>query len=437
MPYTIQGVNWSPASRGTNTTTVDPNNATVRRPEFGIWVNTDSALLEAMYANTVRVYIDPGFDQAGRAVLDELYRRDIMVIMTVDDANNDMQRVASVVNFYKDHPAILMWMLGSEWNLNRYFRPADFPTVLSAAQATQSAAALVKGLDTNHPVATSYGDININAPELRLVDTGNYVNNVVPSVDIWALNIYRGSTFGTVFSQWQSITSKPMFIGEFGTDAFRTTNPSSDPPQGVVDEAMQAQWDSALWADLANNLSATTPSKVAVGGLIFEFQDEWWKVQPPGSQQTGGFVSSGGHPDNFANEEFFGILDIDRRPRQAYTAFRSLFTPCAPRPSVRVATAVGGGALQTLITAGVGTLRSVQVGDPTQHPSVPMNASIDVAGGPTGMTGPFTYTPPVGTLKVSLTVRKSVNGTPTTVPLVVQDLCGVWNSFVGGGSNVP
>lgn len=161
-------------------------------------------------------------------ILDRFYNEGIMVIMTVDDGINDLSRVEHVVNFYKNHPALLMWMLGSEWNLNLYFGVAS--SVQDAAQRTERAAALIKTLDTHHPVATSYGEIDINANGLRLADTQTYVNTICPSVDTWGLNIYRGKTFGTLFDQWSSITTKPLFLGEFGTDAFSVTALTS-PPQ--------------------------------------------------------------------------------------------------------------------------------------------------------------------------------------------------------------
>jgi len=323
-PYTMTGVNWSPASRGTNTTPLDPNNANVRRPEFSIWAPTDIPLMKGMNVNTVRLYIDPGFDSVGRAVLDQLYSNGIMVIMTVDDAINNEARAEQVVCFYKNHPAILMWMLGSEWNINHYFQPNKFPSVLEAALATEHAAKRIKMLDANHPVATSYGEIDINGDGLRLADTSNYVKNICTSVDVWSLNIYRANTFGNLFSQWASISDKPMFIGEFGTDAFRSTT-TTNPPQGAADEGAQADWNISLWNDIAMNLSARDASLVALGGLLFEFNDEWWKVSPPGSQQPNGFLLAGGHPDSFANEEFFGAVTIDRVPRQVYSVLSTAF----------------------------------------------------------------------------------------------------------------
>lgn len=327
-PYVIRGVDWSPASRNTNTSPTDPNNAAVRRPEFGLWAATDIPLLKNMHTNTVRTLIDPGLDATGTAILDQLYNNGIMVVMTVDDGINDLTRVQQAVNFYKNHPAVLAWMLGSEWNINRYYGVAS--SVQNAAQRTQTAAALIKSLDSNHPVMTSYGEINIDADGQRLADTQNYVNNVCPSVDVWGLNVYRGNVFGTLFDQWRAITTKPMLIGEFGTDAFRSAGPGGGVP-GTVDEALQAQWELSEWNHLFRNLSANDPARVAVGGFVFEWNDEWWKVAPAGSQQTSGFVLVNGHPDDFANEEYFGIVDIDRQLRSVYgaltVAFDSTYQP--------------------------------------------------------------------------------------------------------------
>lgn len=317
QPFAMRGVGYSPASRDTNTSPSDPNNANVRRLEFGRWYPYDVPRLATMNVNTVRLFIDPGFDAtlgpAGIEFLDALHRYGIFAVMTVDDGVNNLDRVRDAVTFYRDHPAVLMWSLGSEWNINRYFGVAS--SVADAAQRTQQAAALIKSLDANHPVATSYGEIDIDAPGLRLADTAQYVAQLT-SVDVWALNIYRGSRFGNLFQQWASITTKPMFLGEFGTDAFNATT-------GEVDEAMQSQWDLGLWNEVAANLSSANSAKVALGATVAFWTDEWWKVPPPGSQQTGGY--SGPHPDGFANEEYFGVVWIDRQPRQAYTALKAAF----------------------------------------------------------------------------------------------------------------
>jgi hypothetical protein len=340
-PYVIRGVFWSPASEMTNTSPSDRNNANVRRVEFGAWYLKDIPLMAAMHVNTVRLPIDPGFDPVlgpvGLAVLDELYKHGIMAIMTVDDAIGSADRIANAVNFYKNHPAILMWSIGSEWNINRYF--GAYPTVQAAAAATEASAQLIKSLDTNHPVATSYGDIDANLP--------GFVTSIVPSVDVWSLNVYRGNTFdnasGSIFDQWSAVSSKPMYIGEFGVDAFHGRC-LSNPPTGSVNERHQVAWTVDLWNDIARNLSAFNPDDAALGGTVFAWNDEWWKVAPAGSQQTGGWTSDG-FPDWHGTEEFFGIVDIKRAPRQLYAALATAFdTAYVPPPHTTTFRAISRGA---------------------------------------------------------------------------------------------
>ncbi len=328
LPYAIAGIVWSPASTGTNTSPTDPHNADVRRAEFSKWAGVDIPLFSAMKANTVRLLLDPGFDGTlgfqGWKILDSLYANHIMVIMTVDDGINDLSRIIGAVNFYKNHPAILGISLGSEWNINLYFGKAS--TVLQAAQLTEQAAQQVKALDANHVVVASYGEIDINSAGQQLSDTQNYVTTICPTVDVWSLNVFRGDNFGLLFQQWQSISKKPMFLGEFGADAFHTSDPNTNPPTGQVNEQEQAAWDKSLWNDTFRNFSARDSSKAALGGTVFEWQDEWWKVPPPFVQDTGGFLS-GAFPDGFANEEFFGVVDIFRTPRQLYSTLQTVFDP--------------------------------------------------------------------------------------------------------------
>lgn len=327
-PYIIRGVDWSPAGK----TTAAGGTALIRRPEFGKWYQTDIPLMKTMNVNTLRTFMDlgvpgdSGVTVSGLSILDELYRKGIMVIMTVDDGNGTSARVSQAVNYYKNHPAILAWSLGSEWNINLFWSPGT--TQDQAAQRIEDEAATIKSLDANHPVISSYGEFDLYQPTGPSTLQG-YVNRAGSNIDIWSFNLYRGFTFGGLWTQWAAITAsnpKPMFIAEYGIDAFHATQHVNNNPAGSLNPTEQAQWNQALWDDIARNLSANDPAKLALGGTLFEWSDEWWKAGGPGSQETSGWFSDG-FPDGMGNEEYFGLLDVDRTARQTYTAMQNGFSP--------------------------------------------------------------------------------------------------------------
>lgn len=101
---------------------------------------------------------------------------------------------------------------------------------------------------------------------------------------------------------------------------------------------------------------------------------------------------------------------------------------CGSRPKVSVTTSRGpAGTLQVSVRAGLGFIQSIQFSDA-------QGSVIDMPGGPTGSAGGFTYTPSSGTTEVTFNVRRTA-AVPVTVPFVVNDACGGWPSFVGGGPN--
>ena len=321
-PFTIKGVCWSPASRDT----VDERWA--RQREFGKWYQRDLELISGMHANTVYVFIDFAEGEISKKILDQLYLSGIMAIVTVDlDGTNDLERIKYIVPQYRDHPAILMWAIGNEWNINLYHH--KFSDLRAAAEATEQAARLIKSLDKSHPVASIYGEIKI--PH-QTVSTQEIVNSIAASVDVWGLNIYRGDTFGTLFEEWRAISDKPVFISEFGTDSFRTEK--YWPVKGVVDEQMQADFIQRLWGSLQSELDRGHGNSIALGGTVFEWVDEWWKVRTKHGGRADRLDANGfptpwnrySHPDGFANEEYFGIVRIDRSTKAVYQVLKQIFS---------------------------------------------------------------------------------------------------------------
>jgi|GEM_PF-1179811 len=319
-PYKIKGVCWSPASIG------NPgwDNITARKQEFANWSNIDIPLMKQMGVNTVRTFFDFGADAVKfREILDKLYENGIMVIMAVDNGKNDTVNLEYVVSNFKGHPAILIWEIGNEWNLNFYY--AKYQDLDTAAQATEAAAKRIKELDPTHPVSSVLGDTGIysNSPYLPC-DVSKIVNELCPSVDVWGLNLYRGNSFTDLFRQWLLISTKPFYMAEFGTDSFNLALSKEE-------QKMQADWDGFLWDEIYFNLSADNLSNPCLGGTVFEWNDEWWKQNTYNTwiQDQGGNGMLG-HPDNCANEEWFGLakigsLDQGRELKLAYTAFKDKY----------------------------------------------------------------------------------------------------------------
>lgn len=330
--YIIKGAAWSPASVCT------ANDPFTRQQEFAKWYELDLQMIAMMGANTVYVFLDFGVDPGiALPILNTIYKYGLMAVITVDwDGSGNLKN--EIVEAYKNHPAVLMWAVGNEWNINLYH--AKCPDVSSAANLTENLASAIKGLDPSHPVASIYGEINIAG---QTPDTQTIVQQRCPSVDIWGLNIYRGDNFSDLFETWKNLTGKPMFISEFGTDSYKTT--SYSPVQGYEDESMQKLFEEKLLLDLRNNLVAMKAGKVCLGGCIFAWNDEWWKVKTadggsPCRQDNGGFETwwnHNAHPDGFGNEEYFGIVKIDRTKKGVYGSIREQYLswhPAAPAASI-------------------------------------------------------------------------------------------------------
>lgn len=340
-----------------------------KKSQFAAHAPKDLPLIAQMNANAIRVYSPTGNTPAGvKAVLDTAYREGIMVVMTIATARAELDNQSYLTHVlqYKDHPAILMWALGNEWNFNLYY---GYGTAAEAIAATNAAAAAIKNADPFHPVSSSLGDRFSSQPVVcdpmnpccgsppALSDIPSIVNGA-PHVDVWGLNIYRGSSFGTLFDQWQAASNKPFYIGEFGVDAFDSTSFSlygcgiAAQVSGAVNQGKQARFDIGLWHELASQLSEYSTHGSAVGGFIHQFNDAIWKA---GSYHSGlggifnydgpdqiagtadddksfrkynsdGFLIVGGFPDHVANEEYFGIVNSGRSKRLVYTYLQDLYT---------------------------------------------------------------------------------------------------------------
>lgn len=298
-PYYIKGVCWNPVPAGQNHPYVNG---------FSEYAEMDSALMAEAGINTIRTY-DPITD---KDVLDHFHANGIKVINTVYVYGGDaVSNVTARVNAVKDHPAILMWAVGNEWNYNGFYTGVN---AADSLDRVNEAAKLIREADTTRPICTVYGEL----PSQRVYDS-------LPNVDVWGINYYSGLTFNDVFEQWEALSDKPMFMAEYGADSYDAT--LNDGAGGENEEA-QAEATRVLTQLLLDNSSVADASNVCSGGTIFSWADEWWKDQTGelDVQDVGGIAPGGGpYPDMTFNEEFWGITDIDRNPKQAFYELKTLF----------------------------------------------------------------------------------------------------------------
>jgi len=266
----------------------------------------DLALMQEMGVNTIRVY-EP---IASKSVLDEISQAGLSVIIGFGYNQNGVYDLQSgtyldYVKAFKSHPAILFWEMGNEYN----FHPEWFEGSLDLWYETlRDAAAAAHAEDPNHPVATAHGEV----PEAELLDE-------LGCIDIWGLNVYRWDESHTALADFAQRSDKPMYFSELGADSYMAVGQLGY----ELGENQRAQ------ADATQNLleNILTDSTRAAGVAVFSFTDGWWKAGQPDQQDVGGWApgSSGVPYDATANEEYWGLVDIDRNKKEAFWVVKSFY----------------------------------------------------------------------------------------------------------------
>jgi len=331
-PFLIKGITYSPTRVGEspdegtleNWTIQDLNNNGLIDAPYESWVDKnrnniqdkdeaeigDLSLLKEMGVNALRVYYQPF--KLNKEFFRQMYEKyGIYIIIgdflgkyalgsgadwqegtdydNVSHRENMLESLKRMVLEFKDEPYVLMWLLGNEniygLGCNADKKPESF------FKFANEAALLVKSLDPQkRPVAIVSGDT-------LYLDV--FAKNC-PDIDIYGTNTYRGRYgFLDLWDEVRRIADKPAMITEYGA-------PSCGEGYTLEEgEKYQADYHRACWKDIAGN-SYGLEAGNAIGGIAFEWLDEWWKAYEPAYHDKKGLFS-GPFLDGYMHEEWLGI----------------------------------------------------------------------------------------------------------------------------------
>ena len=325
-PEIINGMNWDYFPRGTNYAYSLWNQS----PEFiQRALDYEMALLKNMGVNAIRVYT--GIPKRWITYIYENYGIYTMLNhsfgrygLTIDGAwmaNTEysdprvrellLSEVTQLAEEYQDTPGLLLFLLGNENNYGLFWGGAeteDIPmedrksTIRARAmyELFNEAAVQMKEIDDSRPIAFANGD-------LLFMDL---IAELVPDMDIFGTNTYRGMTFTDLYDRVENEYGKPVLLTEFGSDRFNAR---------TLQEAQteQANYLFSNWKEIYRNAAGMGGTDNSIGGFTFQFSDGWWKFgQTEGldvhdtnaSWANGGYEFDFAEGENNMNEEWFGIM---------------------------------------------------------------------------------------------------------------------------------
>ena len=269
-------------------------------------LDDDIILMKEAGINTIRVY-EP-IDDIN--VLDKLADAGIKVVISFGYNQKGKFDIVSgtFINYvrkYKNHEAILMWELGNEYNYNPKWFGGDINNWYKAMELVSQ---IIQIEDPDRLVSSAHGDL----PSKDAL-------NIASSIQVWGMNVYRWDKPASIFSEWQAISDKPMYFAELGADSYMT-KATNKYTKGINEQA-QADANEIILNEVLSNYDKN------IGSFVFQFTDGLWKAGNPSKQDTGGSApNSDGTPyDGTANEEYWGIVDINRNKKITFDVIKNAY----------------------------------------------------------------------------------------------------------------
>ena len=344
--FMINGMNWDYYPIGTNYS-------------YSLWQQSDEfiqaalevemQMMKDMGVNTIRVYV--GIQPKWIKYIYEKYGIHTLVnhsfgrygltingswVSNTEYGNSRvhdllLKEAKQMAEDYKNTPGLLGYLLGNENNYGLFWEGSETEDIpIEKRQSTTRAKALyklfneavvaMKATDDSRPIAICNGD-------LLFLDL---IASECKDIDALGVNCYRGVSFGDVFERMnKAMPAKPIFISEFGADAYNNVSKQEDPQS-------QADYLKSNWKEIYENAAGLGKGNNCIGGFTFQFSDGWWKYKQTenldvhdthASWVNGGYLNDYIPGENNMNEEWFGICakgQTDERghyllfPRAAY-----------------------------------------------------------------------------------------------------------------------
>lgn len=242
-------------------------------------------------ANSLRTW---GIDDAQR-VLDEAHKRGLTVMLgmwlqherhgfdydNVDKVRAQLNHFKSIVDKFKNHPALLLWGIGNELDLN-YTNP-------NCWNAVQDIAKYIHQVDPNHPTST----VTAGLDSLEV----DHIKRRCPDIDIYCVNTYG------------DIANVPANIARFGWTG----------PYMITEWGPNGYWESpkTSW-NVSIEQSSTEKRNIYV---------ERYKkyIEPYSSHCLGSYVFLWGAKQEYT-ETWFGLFSKDNKWTEPIDAVQEVFT---------------------------------------------------------------------------------------------------------------
>jgi len=246
------------------------------------------------------------------------------------------EEIVGWAEIYRDTPGILLWLLGNENNYGLHWSSFEIEALPEDERMYARARYLytmyeevmqeIKRVDPHRIVSICNGD-------LQYIE---FIAQECPTMDVLGTNVYRGISVRDMYDEVDTKLGVPVLFTEFGSDAYNAREMRED-------QIMQARYLIGQWREIYEQSHGKGRVGNAVGGIIFQWSDGWWKFgqdsrldihDTNASWPNGGYIEDFVPGQNNMNEEWWGITakgpadhngHFEVYPRAAYYALRDAF----------------------------------------------------------------------------------------------------------------